>query len=210
MLPGTEPNDDVMNTPCPSCNPWAGKDPNRPENRLRYAVRPLPPVLDACCGGRMMWFDREDSRALFVDRRCEVIERSVKATAKRFKPINVNPDVQADFTSLPFPDASFSLVVFDPPHGFFGATSFMAKEYGTLRQPADWQEMLKGGFAECFRVLKENGTLIFKWNETDVPVSQVLALTDAKPLFGHKSGKQMKTHWVAFLKQNVDVEARQK
>jgi SAM-dependent methyltransferase len=165
----------------------------------------LPPVLDACCGGRMMWFDREDSRALFVDRRCEVVERSVKAAEKRFKPINVNPDVQADFTSLPFPDASFSLVVFDPPHGFFGATSFMAKEYGTLRQPDDWQEMLKGGFAECFRVLKANGTLIFKWNETDVPVSQVLALTDAKPLFGHKSGKQMKTHWIAFLKSQGEA-----
>lgn len=23
MLPGTEPDDDVMNTPCPQCNPWA-------------------------------------------------------------------------------------------------------------------------------------------------------------------------------------------
>ena len=55
----------------------------------RYAS--LPPVLDACCGGRMMWFDREDTRALFVDRRCEVVERSVKATEKRFMPINVNP-----------------------------------------------------------------------------------------------------------------------
>jgi len=51
-------------------------------------------------------------------------------------------------------------------------------------------------------VLKPSGTLIFKWNETDVPTSQVLALTDAKPLFGHKSGKQMKTHWIAFLKHN--------
>ena len=23
MLPGTAPDDDVMNTPCPQCNPWA-------------------------------------------------------------------------------------------------------------------------------------------------------------------------------------------
>jgi SAM-dependent methyltransferase len=148
----------------------------------------------------MMWFNPDDSRAMFVDRRCEVVERSAKATEKRFKPINVNPDMLADFTDLPFPNESFSLVVFDPPHGFFGATSFMAKEYGTLRQPDDWKAMIKGGFSECFRVLKPNGTLIFKWNETDVTVSQVLALVDAKPLFGHKSGKQMKTHWIAFLK----------
>lgn len=148
----------------------------------------------------MMWFDRYDSRALFVDRRTEVVERSVKATEKRFKPININPDIECDFTKLPFPENSFSLVVFDPPHGFFGDRSFMAKEYGTLRQYSDWREMLRKGFAECFRVLKPQGTLIFKWNETDVPVSQVLALTPEKPLFGHKSGKQMKTHWIAFLK----------
>lgn len=23
MIPGTKPDDDVMNTPCPQCNPWA-------------------------------------------------------------------------------------------------------------------------------------------------------------------------------------------
>lgn len=23
MLPGTKPDDDVMNTPCPKCNPWS-------------------------------------------------------------------------------------------------------------------------------------------------------------------------------------------
>ena len=31
----------------------------------------LPPVLDACCGSRMFWFDRKDSRATFVDKRRE-------------------------------------------------------------------------------------------------------------------------------------------
>lgn len=28
-------------------------------------------VLDACCGSRMFWFDRADSRAVFVDKRRE-------------------------------------------------------------------------------------------------------------------------------------------
>jgi SAM-dependent methyltransferase len=161
---------------------------------------PLPPVLDVCCGGKLMWFDKNDGRALFVDQRCEVVERTDAATAMRFKEININPDILADFTNLPFPDNSFSLVVFDPPHGSFGPSSFMAKAYGTLRGPRDWRLMLKEGFSECFRVLKKNGTLIFKWNETDFTVAEILALTDEKPLFGHKSGKQMKTHWIAFLK----------
>ena len=31
----------------------------------------FPPVLDACCGSRMFWFDRKDERATFVDRRRE-------------------------------------------------------------------------------------------------------------------------------------------
>ncbi len=28
-------------------------------------------VLDACCGSRMFWFDRQDGRAVFMDRRRE-------------------------------------------------------------------------------------------------------------------------------------------
>ena len=31
----------------------------------------LPPVLDACCGSRMFWFDKKDARATFVDKRRE-------------------------------------------------------------------------------------------------------------------------------------------
>jgi hypothetical protein len=29
----------------------------------------LPPVLDACCSTRMMWFDKQDTRALYIDKR---------------------------------------------------------------------------------------------------------------------------------------------
>ncbi|MDQ3117820.1 MAG: class I SAM-dependent methyltransferase, partial [Verrucomicrobiota bacterium] len=73
-------------------------------------------------------------------------------------------------------------------------------KYGCLN--GNWREMLRLGFAECFRVLKPNGTLIFKWADSENPVSEILALTPEKPLFGHKSGKKMGTHWVAFLKHN--------
>ena len=31
------------------------------------------PVLDPCCGGRMMWFDPNDTRCLFGDVRDETI-----------------------------------------------------------------------------------------------------------------------------------------
>jgi len=148
-----------------------------------------------------MWFNPADDRGMFVDIRKETVQRSEAAQRKSFKALEVNPDVQADFTNLPFPSDSFALVVFDPPHmTSLGANSFMAKEYGRLF--GDWRDMLRKGFEECFRVLRPEGTLVFKWNEYDVPVSEVLALTPERPLFGHKSGKTSKTHWVVFLKHN--------
>jgi hypothetical protein len=52
--------------------------------------------------------------------------------------------------------------------------------------------------------LKPNGTLIFKWNEIHIPIKSVLALTDKKPLYGHRSGKKANTHWVAFIKEDED------
>jgi len=60
--------------------------------------------------------------------------------------------------------------------------------------------MLRDGFAECFRVLKPNGTLVFKWSEYEIPVREVLSLTSHKPLFGHRSGRQSMTHWIVFIK----------
>ena len=99
---------------------------------------------------------------------------------------------------MDLPDNSFSLVVFDPPHLKCGRKSYFAQIYGSLEDT--WAEDLRQGFSECFRVLKPDGVLVFKWNETDVPLKEVLALTPEQPLFGHRSGKAAKTHWVAFMK----------
>ncbi|WAC18845.1 class I SAM-dependent methyltransferase [Luteolibacter sp. SL250] len=157
------------------------------------------PVLDACCGSRMFWFDRHDSRAVFVDKRSESHTLPDKSSKGGSRELIVNPDLVADFTALPFSDASFSLVVFDPPHLIRnGKKGWLAKKYGKLE--GDWKEELRQGFAECFRVLKPAGTLIFKWNEHEVPVSQILALTPQLPLFGNRCGKTSKSHWIVFLK----------
>lgn len=80
-----------------------------------------------------------------------------------------------------------------------GENAWLAKKYGKLNQNT-WQEDLKQGFRECFRVLKPDGILIFKWNETDITVSEILKLTKYEPLFGHRSGKLNKTHWIVFSK----------
>jgi len=80
-----------------------------------------------------------------------------------------------------------------------GQNSWLAKKYGRLNSET-WKSDLRKGFSECFRVLKKNGILIFKWNETDIPVKEVLALTDYKPWIGHISGKRANTHWISFIK----------
>ncbi len=154
-------------------------------------------ILDVCCGGRMFYFDKSDPRVLFQDIRSE---QMTLCDGRNFE---VKPDIMGDFTSMQFADGSFSLVVFDPPHLMRNAntppTGWQMKKYGYLEQ-CNWQDTLRKGFKECFRVLKDGGFLIFKWNETDIPVSKILALTDHKPILGHRVGKLNKTHWILFTK----------
>ena len=153
----------------------------------------MKPVLDPASGSRMFYFDREDERVLFGDIRSE---EHVLCDGRA---LSITPDVVMDFRHLPFDDGAFKVVVFDPPHlSNVGEKAWMGKKYGRLGP--QWRDDLRAGFSECFRVLEPYGVLIFKWNETQIPVSQVLALTDEKPLIGHKSGKQMNTHWVTFMK----------
>jgi SAM-dependent methyltransferase len=160
-----------------------------------------PKVLDVCCGGRMFWFDKSDHRAVFVDNRTEthwLKDSSVKTGQRKFQVI---PNVQADFRNLPFASDYFRTVVFDPPHfDSTGPQSWLRAKYGTLED--DWRSMLRDGFSECFRVLVPGGTLIFKWNEYQIKVSEILKLTPVEPLFGHRSGRHSKTHWVTFAKPN--------
>ena len=55
-------------------------------------------------------------------------------------------------------------------------------------------------------MLAIGGVLIFKWNETQIKVSEILELTNHKPVFGHISGKRANTHWITFMKMS-DVES---
>ena len=151
-------------------------------------------ILDACCGSKMFWFDKENPNVLFQDVRSE---EHVLCDGRK---LEVRPDVIADFRQMPYEDESFKLVVFDPPHlDNANETSYMAKKYGALKRK-QWKEDLKKGFDECMRVLEPNGILIFKWNEERITVSKVLEVFGKQPLFGHKSGKASKTHWMCFMK----------
>lgn len=147
-------------------------------------------ILDACCGSRMFWFDKHHEDTLYMD------VRNITDTLCDGRTLEVSPDLIADFRNMPFENESFYLVVFDPPHlKKVGETSWLAKKYGRLDEL--WQFDIRQGFNECMRVLKPNGTLIFKWNEDQIPLQEVLDAIGYKPLFGNKRSK---THWLVFMK----------
>jgi len=149
----------------------------------------------------MWWFDKKNPNALYGDCRRETVVVTDRTHGKEdgTRTLRIDPDQMMDFRNLPFPDNTFYLVAFDPPHLVrVGTKSWMAAKYGRLGP--DWREDLRAGFSECFRVLKPNGTLIFKWNETQVKIREVLALSPVSPLFGNTSGRQTGTHWIAFMK----------
>lgn len=160
----------------------------------------LPRVLDACCGSRMFWFNRAHPSTVYVDLRNEEHVLADRSSRGGHRVLSVSPDVIADFRSMPFRDGVFDVVVFDPPHFFRnGQTGWMAKKYGTLNR-ATWREDLRRGFAECFRVCRLFGTVVFKWNENEISVREVAALAPAEPLVGNKYGKHFESHFLVFWK----------
>jgi hypothetical protein len=123
-------------------------------------------ILDPACGSRMMWFDKSHPGVVFGDCRSEtltVTDRTHRTDGVRV--LEIRPDQVMDFRKMPFPDGTFRLVAFDPPH-----------------------------------LVRAGRVLIFKWNETQVRVREVLALTPERPLFGQVSGRGHMTHWLVFMK----------
>ena len=139
----------------------------------------------------MFWFDKENKNTIFVDNR-EIDTRLCDG-----RRLIIKPDIVADFKDMPFEDNTFYLVIFDPPHlKQAGENSWLAKKYGTLDKQT-WPQDIRQGFNECIRVLKPNGTLIFKWNEEQIKLKDILKVIEYKPLFGNKRSK---THWLVFMK----------
>lgn len=150
-------------------------------------------ILDVCCGSKMFWFDKDRTDTVYMD------NRELEDVLCDGRNLEIKPDIVADFRNIPFQDKTFKLVVFDPPHLLkVGEKSWLAKKYGHLGN--NWKEDIKQGFKECFRVLESYGVLIFKWNEEQIKLSEILKLTDVKPLFGNKRAK---THWLVFMKEEV-------
>ena len=162
------------------------------QSKLKQDAR----ILDACCGSKMFWFDRDNPDVIFNDIRNE------EHTLCDGRELLIHPDTQMDFTSLNFSDGRFNLVVFDPPHlNTLGEKSWMALKYGVLKE--GWQKVIRKGFEECFRVLSDDGILIFKWSDVDIKVSEVIKLSPIPPLFGHRTMINNRTIWLCFMNRRA-------
>lgn len=67
-------------------------------------------ILDATCGARTMWFNKNHPNVIYCDSRseqhCQIWPNAGRCV------LNISPDIVCNFTELPFEDNSFPLVVF--------------------------------------------------------------------------------------------------
>ena len=155
-------------------------------------------ILDACCGIKYMWFNKEHPNTLYLDVREE------KKGFDKNRPNNqIKPDIVGDFRDLSFlGDKKFKLIVWDPPH-LLGKNyeSRMTKRYGFLLADS-FDNDFKLGFKELWEHLEDFGVLIFKFNDYQIPFKRVLKLFPIRPLFGNtiSNNKNSKTKWFTFMK----------
>ena len=153
-------------------------------------------ILDACCGPRMMWFNKSHPNALYID-----IRKEEKGFIKG-RNEEVNPDIVMDFRNLKFKDNTFNLIAWDIPHlKTLGKNSKFRKFYGALDKET-WHEDITKGFNEIIRVLKDKGVLMLKFNDYEIPFKEVLSLFPIQPLFGNVTNSRGKaqTKWFCFMK----------
>lgn len=154
-------------------------------------------ILDAGCGGKHFWLNKKHQNTIYID-----IREEDKGYIKARKNWECKPDLIADFRDLPFEDKKFKLIVWDPPH-LKGKkqTGYMTKKYGVL-SPETWQDDLKRGFKELWRVLDDYGVLTLKFNNFDVNFKALLRLFPIQPLYGTTTVQRSRseTRWFVFIK----------
>ena len=112
----------------------------------------------------MFWFDKNNPNVIFAD------NRELETELCDGRKLVIKPDEKIDFRDMPYPDNSFKLVVFDPPHLIHaGERSWLRAKYGVL--PDDWKTYINQGMNECMRVLEPDGILIFKKNRQEFSVT---------------------------------------
>lgn len=157
-------------------------------------------ILDVCCGPKFIWFDKNNPNVIFND-----IRKEEKGFINIRKNINIEPNTNYDFKNLNFKNNQFKLIIFDPPH-IIGKMdkSTLKKCYGVLNN--NWEKELKIGINEIWRVLDNNGILMFKFNNVSINFDDIIKLFPEKPLFQTSTNRSKNTEsrWFIFMKFSIE------
>ena len=158
-------------------------------------------ILDATAGFRGIWFGKNHPLVTFLDKRSGKYYYMSKSGKK--KCTEIKPDIVCEWKDIDYPDNTFDMIVFDPPHIIQDANCNMIVDYGNLSKDT-WRNDLKIAFKQLFRILKPNGVFILKWNECNKPIDNIIKLCPYRALFGTRTGLNNKNIWLTFVKYDID------
>jgi len=165
-------------------------------------------ILDACCGGRQMWHrsNKEHPNALYMD-----IRQTERGCIEQQPNFQVKPDIIGDYRDMRgIPSNTFWHIAWDIPHIIKWTSGLITTKYGALSQGSEnWQDDLRRGFEEIYRVLKMHGTLVFKYNDLNIKASEMLSNFPVDPLYGALTKKGVNnTFFFVFMKLPEDCQTR--
>ena len=165
-------------------------------------------ILDATCGFRGIWYQKNHPFVTFMDQRNKKVEFDNPSTLSRYRSYKINPDIVSQWKDAPFPNNHFDMIIFDPPHLIKDEKtkeSNMMKPYGYLNKKT-WRQDLQQGIKKLFEILKPQGTFVLKWCENSVPVEEVIKLCPYPPMFGSntKSKGHTQNFWILFIKYDLN------
>lgn len=170
-------------------------------------------ILDATCGNRGIWYQKNHPFVTFMDVRngnYDTRADNPNMSYKGRRITRVKPDVVSEWKDAPFPNESFDMIVFDPPHILMDRNKqppILASRYGFLYKD-NYKQVLKEGIKKLFNILKPEGIFILKWSETSAPVDDIIKLCPYSPLFGSntKSKGHTEHFWVLFIKHDLNIK----
>jgi len=166
-------------------------------------------ILDATCGFKGIWFQKNHPFVTFMDKRKGKINTMNDGNnINKNQVFNIKPDVVSEWKDAPFPNNYFDMIIFDPPHIIRKKDrkiGWIEKKYGYFYEDT-WKHELKIGIEKLFYVLKPNGVFILKWCDVNKQLSELLKLFPYKPLFGTVNNHKTTEHWVCFIKYDVNLK----
>ena len=173
--------------------------------------------LDCNAGNQTMWKYKEWEEMLHIDFN---------------KKLTVKPDIWCSNICTPFKDGTFDNIFSDPPH-FYGDKSSMYafpdmetftskfQGYGTIpryyggdiyKTQTELLHYIHDLQKELYRILKDDGILWLKWNESMIHLGTILSLFDnwnkllelpIRLVNPNRTNKQ--TYWVCLVKKKKKI-----